>query len=271
MMGILSPSQRFRDNVRIGYIWGGGTVNKPDSVLFFLYWYQSVGKSWKIQMVFILCLSVLKSSCSKTLFGTAPRNEKRKVVAKPYHQKLLSPRHSGSLCCHSNLFLNLAFECMCACLCGGINKIQQISRWATSEIIMVIAPQKRYFPQDSRAASTSFPSNIALLLSPGWEQSSSSPWRRCFLPLCWCFNNLHSNVISKLASIVSSGLLCAMKLDSILGKSPVVWEPEPAKVTCWEKNKETEITVALQPWMPYQLGNNREGEKKKNWGYCLSD
>lgn len=168
------------------------------------------------------------------------------------------------------LFLNLAFECMCACLCGGINKIQQISRWATSEIIMVIAPQKRYFPQDSRVASTSFPSNIALLLSPGWEQSSSSPWRRCFLPLCWCFNNLHSNVISKLASIVSSGLLCAMKLDSILGKSPVVWEPEPAKVTCWEKNKETEITVALQPWMPYQLGNNREAGKKTEDTVCLT-
>lgn len=130
--------------------------------------------------------------------------------------------------------------------------------------------KKRHFPQDSSVASTSFffPTDIALLLSPGWAQSSSSPWRRCFLPLCWCFNNLHSNVISKLASIVSSGRLCAMKLHSILCESPVVWEPMPAKVTCWEKNKWMEITVALQPWMPYQLGNNREkvGRKKKRMG-----
>ena len=118
-----------------------------------------------------------------------------------------------------------------------------------------------------------FPTGIALLLNPGWVQSSSSPRRRCFLPLCWCFNNLHSNVISKLASIVSSGRLCAMKLYSILRESTVVWEPMPAKVTCWEKNKWMEITVALQPWMPYQLGNNREkvGRKiKKEWGHCLS-
>lgn len=143
-----------------------------------------------------------------------------------------------------------------ACLRGVVNKSQQISPWVTSEIIiMMIAPQKRHFPQDSTVASTSFPSNIALLLSPGWEQSSSSPWRRGFLPLCWCFNNLHSNIISKLASIVSSGLLCAMKLDSILCKSPVVcqqrWYVE-------RKKKGTEITVALQPWMPYQLRNNRK-------------
>lgn len=164
--------------------------------------------------------------------------------------------------------LHLVLECVC--LCGGVNKSQQINPWATSEIIiMVIAPQKRHSPEDSSVASTSFPSNIALLLSPGWEQSSSSPRRRCFLPLCWCFNNLHSNVISKLASIVSSGLLCAMKLDSILCKSPVVWEPVPTKVMCWEKNKWMEITVALQPWMPYQLGNNRErvrGGKKEKLG-----
>lgn len=134
---------------------------------------------------------------------------------------------------------------------------------------MVIAPQKSHFPQDSTVASTSFPCNIALLLSPGWEQSSSSPWRRCFLPLYWCFNNLHSNVISKLASIVSYGLLCAIKPDSNLSKSSVVWEPLPAKVMCWEKNKGKGITVALQPWILYQLGSNREREKKTGATVCL--
>lgn len=181
------------------------------------------------------------------------------------------------LSCHSNL-CHIWCLSACACACAvGVNKSQQISLWATSEIIiMVIAPQKEALPsgQLSRMNIFFFPADIALLLSPGWAQSSSSPWRRCFLPLCWCFNNLHSNVISKLASIVSSGRLCAMKLHSILRESPVVWEPMPAKVTCWEKNKWMEITVALQPWMPYQLGNNREkvGRKKKKNGatVCLA-
>lgn len=145
----------------------------------------------------------------------------------------------------------------------------------TREIIIIgIAPHKRHFQQDVTVASTCFPSNIALLLSPGWEQSSSSPIRRCIPPRCWCFNNLQSNVISKLESIVSSGPLRAMKLDSILGKSPLVCEPVPAKVMCWEKNKGTEITVALQSWMPYQLGNNRERErgreKKTGSTICLA-
>ena len=70
--------------------------------------------------------------------------------------------------------LDLVFECVG--LRGGVNKSQQISPWATGEIIIiVIAPRKRLFPQDVAVASTSFPGNIELLLSPGWEQLSSSP------------------------------------------------------------------------------------------------
>lgn len=222
-------------------------------------------------------LSLLESveSCSKNLFGTAPRSEGgRRKAALPNYQKQPSQCHGDHLSCHSNLCYS-----WCLSVYACVVVLIKGKRLAPSSeiIIMVIAPQKRHFPEDSTEASTSFPCNITLLLIPGWEQLSSSPWRRCFLPLCWCFNNLHSNVISKLASIVSSGLLCAMKLNSILGKSPVVWEPVPAKVIRWKKNKGTEITVALQPWMPYQLGNNRErlrGKKKngatvylaKSWG-----
>lgn len=101
--------------------------------------------------------------------------------------------------------LHLVFECVC--LCGGVNKSKQISPRVTSGIlIMMIVPQKRHFPQDSTVASTSFPSYIALLLNPGWEQSSSFHWRSGFLPLYWCFNNLHGNIINKLASIVPPGV-----------------------------------------------------------------
>lgn len=179
----------------------------------------------------------------------------------PYYRKAtITQCHGDCLSCHSNLcsiWCLSVYACMVVLIKANRLACGQLVRYHYGD-----CSSKEALPSGQHSGNI-FTSNIALLLSPGWEQSSSSPWRRCFLPLYWCFNNLHSNVISKLASIVSYGLLCAIKLDSNLSKSSVVWEPVPAKVMCWEKNKRTEITVALQPWILYQLGNNRKRGRGK--------
>lgn len=221
-------------------------------------------KKTKNKLLCYLCLSQWKASCSKTLFGIAPRSEGgKKAAAMPHYRKatIAVPWWLPQL--SQQPLFHLVFECVC--LCGGVNKSQQISPWATSEISLWWLLLKR----DTSLRTAQWHQHLfpAILhccwVQVGSNRAAPSPRRRCFLPLHWCFNNLHSNVISKLASIVSYGLLCAIKLDSNLSKSSVVWEPVPAKVMCWEKNKGTEITVALQPWMLYQLGNNRERGRGK--------
>ena len=96
-------------------------------------------------------------------------------LATPPHQKSIRARVTISVV--TATFVTVGVWVL-VLLRAGVNKSQQISLWATSEIIiMVIAPQKR--GTSLRTAQSHqhlfFPTDIALLLSPGWAQSSSSP------------------------------------------------------------------------------------------------
>lgn len=127
-----------------------------------------------------------------------------------------TPDHPSAMVTAS--VVTATFVAFAVCLLhGGVHKKQKINPRAGNEsITTVTAPQKSLV-------------NNFMHDGGGTEQPHPSEEEASCLSLWCCFNNLHNDAISKLASIVSFGCLCSMGLDSILCKSPVVWEPLPGK------------------------------------------
>lgn len=169
-----------------------------------------------------LWLSQRKANCSEI---PSWHCEERRRLQRHTTQKQPSQRHGDCLSCHSNL---------CSIWCSSVHDcvvvLIKANRLAHEQLV-------RYHYGDC-SSEEAFPSgehggiNIAAESRLGAIEQPPPQKRMLPASLYCCFNNLHSNVISKLASIVSYGLLCAIKLDSILSKSSVVWEPMPAKVMC---------------------------------------